>query len=165
MSITRYTITKDSDKDAKKLDKKATDLFGVESSDASFTKETADASRSAGHLAIDVGTANAFSIQTVTASFVPPILTTTGDNLNNTIELSRDAAGKILVNGGAVTIPGGTPTVANTSLMQVFGLGGDDIITLNQANGALPRANLFGGTGNDSITGGSGADMLFGHGA
>src|SRR5262249_50383083 len=27
---------------------------------------------------------------------------------------------------------------------------------------ALPRANLFGGAGNDTLTGGSGADMLFG---
>jgi Ca2+-binding RTX toxin-like protein len=128
--------------DARNLDKKAADLFGVES--------------------VDVGAANEFPIQTVTASFVASVLTTIGDNLNNTIELSRDAAGKILVNGGAVTILGGTPTVANTSILQVFGLGGDDIITLNESSGALPRANLFGGTGNDSITGGSGADMLFG---
>jgi hypothetical protein len=45
--------------------------------------------------------------------------------------LSRDAAGKILVNGGAVPVLGGTPTVANTSLMQVFGQGGNDTITLN----------------------------------
>ena len=75
---------------------------------------------------------------------------------------SRDAAGKILVNGGAVKVLGGTPTVANTSLIQVFGQAGNDTITLNEANGALPRANLFGGAGNDTITGGSGNDMLFG---
>ncbi len=30
------------------------------------------------------------------------------------------------------------------------------------SNGALPRANLFGGSGNDTMIGGSGADMLFG---
>jgi Ca2+-binding RTX toxin-like protein len=52
--------------------------------------------------------------------------------------------------------------VANTALVQVFGVGGSDTITLNQANGALPRANLFGGTGNDILTGGSGGDQLFG---
>ena len=45
---------------------------------------------------------------------------------------------------------------------QVFGQGGDDVITLNEANGALPAANLFGGCGNDTITGGSGNDLLFG---
>jgi hypothetical protein len=52
--------------------------------------------------------------------------------------------------------------VANTALIRVFGLGGDDVITLNEANGALPAATLFGGGGNDTITGGSGSDLLFG---
>ena len=35
-------------------------------------------------------------------------------------------------------------------------------ITVDEANGALPAANLFGGDGNDILTGGSGNDMLFG---
>jgi Ca2+-binding RTX toxin-like protein len=85
-----------------------------------------------------------------------------GDASANTLKISRDAAGKILVNNGAVATLGGTPTVANTSLIQVFGQGGDDTITLDESNGALPRANLFGGAGNDTMTGGSGNDMLFG---
>src|SRR5689334_20956431 len=95
----------------------------------------------------------------VTASFIPSsgVLTVLGDNLNNSTILSRSAAGNILVNGGAVSVLGGTPTVANTALMQVFGLGGDDVITINEANGAMPKANLFGGAGNDIITAGSGA--------
>ena len=59
-------------------------------------------------------------------------------------------------------ILGGQATVANTSLIQVFGQSGDDTITLNEANGALPAARLFGGAGNDTLTGGSGADQLFG---
>jgi Ca2+-binding RTX toxin-like protein len=100
----------------------------------------------------------------VTASFSPQAgtLTVFGDNLDNTITTSRNTAGNILVNGGAVPVQGGTPTVANTDLIQVFGQGGNDTITLDEANGALPRANLFGGTGNDTLTGGSGGDMLFG---
>jgi Ca2+-binding RTX toxin-like protein len=44
----------------------------------------------------------------------------------------------------------------------VFGQGGNDTITLDEANGALPAAQLFGGTGNDTLTGGSGGDLLFG---
>ena len=52
--------------------------------------------------------------------------------------------------------------MANTALIQVFGQGGNDTIALNEANGALPKANLFGGDGNDTLTGGSGADLLFG---
>ena len=80
----------------------------------------------------------------------------------NNIAVSRNAAGRILINGGAVAVVGGTPTVANTALIRVFGLGDNDVISLNEANGALPRANLFGGAGNDVLTGGSGADQLFG---
>jgi len=100
----------------------------------------------------------------VNAFFSPGlgVLTVTGDNANNTIELSRNAAGQILVNGGAVAILGGTPTVANTKLIQAFGLNGDDTISLNETNGALPKANLFGGIGNDTLLGGSGGDFLFG---
>src|SRR4051812_20486638 len=90
------------------------------------------------------------------------LLTEFGDNLDNTITTSRDAAGNILVNGGAVTTQGDKPTVANTTLMQIFGQGGNDVITVNEANGALPAANLFGGNGNDILTGGSGNDQLFG---
>jgi len=100
----------------------------------------------------------------VTASFTSSagVLTVFGDSLDNNITVSRDASGKILVNGGAVVVAGGTATVANTSLIQVFGQGGHDTITLSEVNGALPRANLFGGVGNDTLTGGSGGDMLFG---
>jgi Ca2+-binding RTX toxin-like protein len=98
----------------------------------------------------------------INASFSGGILTVKGDNQNNTIEISRNAAGSLLVNGGAVKIKGGTPTVANTAQISAFGQGGHDTITLNEANGALPRANLFGGAGNDVLTGGSGNDQLFG---
>jgi Ca2+-binding RTX toxin-like protein len=99
-----------------------------------------------------------------TASFLPGagLLTVIGDARKNSVTLSRDAAGKILVNGGDVSVLGGTPTVANTSLIQVFGLDGDDALVLDESNGALPAANLFGGNGNDTLVGGSGDDQLFG---
>src|SRR5262249_28998832 len=99
----------------------------------------------------------------VTASFLAQagVLSVFGDALNNIITVSRNAAGTILVNGGAVPVQGGSPTVANTALIQVFGQAGNDTITLDEANGALPAAQLFGGAGNDTLTGGSGDDMLF----
>ena len=100
--------------------------------------------------------------QAVTGTFTNGVLTVFGDNLNNNVTVSRNAAGNILVNGGAVPVQGGNANVANTSLIQVFGQGGNDTITLDQANGALPRANLFGGAGNDTLIGGAGGDMLFG---
>ncbi len=97
-----------------------------------------------------------------TASFSGGVLTVNGDSLNNSIAISRNAAGNILVNGGAVPVAGGTPTVANTSLIRASGLAGQDTITIVETNGALPRANLFGGGDNDVLTGGSGGDQLFG---
>jgi Ca2+-binding RTX toxin-like protein len=103
-------------------------------------------------------------VPSVTATFTPAagVLSVFGDSQANNIVVSRDAAGDILVNGGAVSVTGGTPTIANTSLIQVFGQAGNDTISLDEANGALPAANLFGGDGNDILTGGSGNDMLFG---
>jgi Ca2+-binding RTX toxin-like protein len=98
----------------------------------------------------------------VTATFSAGTLTVFGDALTNNIALSRNAAGTILVNGGAVKIVGGTATVANTKPIQAFGQNGDDIITIDESHGAMPQANLFGGAGNDRLTGGSGGDMLFG---
>ena len=97
-----------------------------------------------------------------TFSAAAGILSEVGDSVDNTIVTSRDAAGQLFVNGGAVPIVGGHATVANTALIQVFGQGGNDTITLDEANGALPAAQLFGGAGNDTLTGGSGADQLFG---
>ena len=114
----------------------------------------------AGALAVTSVPANAAT----TAIFSGGVLTVTGDSANNNITLSRDAAGRILVNGGAIAVVGGTPTVANTSLLRALGQGGNDVITLSEANGALPASNLFGGAGNDVLTGGSGNDQLFGQG-
>src|SRR6266498_2200975 len=102
--------------------------------------------------------------EVISASFDPAtgVLTVSGDDLNNNITISRDAAGAILVNTGAVAIKGGTSTVGNTSLIQVFGRGGNDQLSLDEANGALPKANMSGGAGNDTLTGGSGDDQLSG---
>ena len=111
------------------------------------------------------GTSVPASAATV-ASFDPGtgVLTVSGDSRDNSITISRDAAGAILVNGGAVAVVGGTPTVANTARIKVSGVGGHDQITLDQANGALPTAHLFGGSGNDILDGGAGNDQLSGQG-
>ena len=97
-----------------------------------------------------------------TATFAGGTLSVFGDNQPNSIVVSRNAAGQLLVNGGAVSVAGGTPTVANVTVIQAFGLLGDDEIRIDEANGALPRANFYGGSDNDTVTGGSGGDFLFG---
>jgi Ca2+-binding RTX toxin-like protein len=81
-----------------------------------------------------------------------------GNASSNSITISRDVGGNILSNG--VPIPGAT--IANTALIRVFGLGGDDVITLDESAGALPAAKLFGGAGIDTLTGGTGVDLIFG---
>jgi Ca2+-binding RTX toxin-like protein len=111
-----------------------------------------------GLIAATTAEANAATV----ATFGAGTLSVIGDNADNSVAISRDAAGRILVNGGAIAVVGGTPTVANVAQIQVFGQGGQDALRLDEANGALPRANLFGGTGNDVLTGGSGGDQLFG---
>src|SRR5262245_26688250 len=88
------------------------------------------------------------------------LLTATGDNFDNTITVSRDAGGSILINGGAVPIVGGTPSVANTTQIQLSGRGGDDVITADSSS-TVPMT-IDGGGGDDTITGGGGADVLRG---
>jgi Ca2+-binding RTX toxin-like protein len=115
--------------------------------------------------ALSLAPATAQSTHAAVIAFYSPangILTVEGDNLDNVITFSRDASGKILINGGAVAVRGPVPTVANTNLISAFGLGGNDRIQLDEANGAMPPALLFGGAGNDVLIGGSGADQLDG---
>ena len=85
-----------------------------------------------------------------------------GDTANNNLAISRDAAGHILANGGAVAITGGVPTTGNTSLIVANGGAGNDHIALDETNGALVAAQLSGGNGDDVLTGGSGNDSLSG---
>jgi len=113
------------------------------------------------------------NVEAISAIFDGGVLTITGDNNDNTIIVSRDAAGNILVNDGAVTITGGVATTNNTEQIRVLGLGGNDVLTISDANGPMPPANLLGGEGNDTLTGsaaddvldgGPGDDILFGRG-
>jgi hypothetical protein len=96
----------------------------------------------------------------VTALFAEGTLRVTGDDQDNVIKVSSNAAGIILVNDGAIPILGGAATVANTNHFHIVGAGGNDDISLDEAHGALPGAALFGGTGNDTLTGGSGEDFV-----
>jgi Ca2+-binding RTX toxin-like protein len=85
-----------------------------------------------------------------------------GDGTDNLIAIGRDSFGQLFGNAGALPVSGGSPTVANTDLIRGFGNAGNDVITLDETNGPLPAARLFGGAGNDTLTGGSGNDDLRG---
>lgn len=105
-------------------------------------------------------------VPAVVASFNPRAgtLSIFGDAADNSIAIGRDADGRIRVNGGSIPIFGGTPTVANTKLISAFGQAGSDSIYADETQGLLPTANLFGGDGNDTLTGSSANDLLFGQG-
>jgi len=102
----------------------------------------------------------------IKANFIAGLLSVTGDNADDAIAITRDAAGQILINGGAISVQGDQPTLTNTTQIDVFGGNGNDTISLDNiappAGQALPPATLFGGNGNDMLTGGGGNDTLFG---
>jgi Ca2+-binding RTX toxin-like protein len=103
-------------------------------------------------------------VAAVTTTFAPAagIPSVLGDGAGNTVTVSRDAAGTVLRNGAAVAVSGGNPTVANTGLIQVFGQGGKDTSSPDEARGAPSAANSLGGAGNDALTGRSGNDRRYG---
>jgi Ca2+-binding RTX toxin-like protein len=90
------------------------------------------------------------------------VLTIIGDELPNSITVGRDVGGNILVNNGISSISGGIPNVTNTALIQVFGRAGNDQVTIDNSGGLMPTSNLFGETGDDTLTGSSVSDTLFG---
>ena len=102
----------------------------------------------------------------IKANFTAGVLSVTGHNGGDAITVSRDAAGQILINGGAISVQGDQPTLTNTTQIDVFGGNGNDMISLDNVapptGQALPPAHLFGGNGNDTLIGGAGNDMLFG---
>src|SRR5439155_4549077 len=75
------------------------------------------------------------------------ILTITGTKKGDDIVVSRDATGTIQidVDKGKLKYKPTGATVANTTLIQIFGEDGDDSITLDESNGALPKASISGG--------------------
>ncbi len=100
----------------------------------------------------------------VTAVFSAQLntLAVLGDGSNNSITVGRNTAGDLLINDGAVRILGGRATVNSASRVVVLGFGGNDTLKIDNTNGAMPTASLFGGDGNDTLLGGSAIDSLFG---
>lgn len=99
---------------------------------------------------------------TISASFTSGVLTVTSDVSSDVVVISRNVAGTILVNGGAVAISGGTPTVGNTTEIIGTGDAGADSFSIDETNGDLPPVNFSGGGGEDTLTGGSNGDTLDG---
>ena len=88
----------------------------------------------AGQLILTTQPAAAATVATFAAG--SGLLSVFGDNLDNNITISRIAAGAILVNGGAVPVAGGTPTVAITAAHPGLRPGRNDALTLYEAERA-----------------------------
>jgi hypothetical protein len=105
--------------------------------------------------------ARAFPAAPGTAAFDPimAVLTVVCDMTHTNVSIQNDGSGNIVVNGGALPITGGVPTIFNTTLIQVLGSAGDDQISIGSG---LPTAQLFGAEGNDVLMGGSAGDVIVG---
>ncbi|MDH2386282.1 hypothetical protein [Bradyrhizobium sp. CER78] len=86
----------------------------------------------------------------VTANLAAGVLTILGDAADDTITTGRGAAGVIAVNGGAVPITGRPATTANTTAVDILGQDGNDTVTLDASQGALPPVTSNGGAGSDT---------------
>lgn len=89
-------------------------------------------------------------------------LSIVGDTAADQIIVTRDIAGLLRINDGTVSISGGAPSVTNTTLIQIFGGDGADDISLDESTAAFPPAQIFGGTGNDTLRGSAASDSIFG---
>jgi hypothetical protein len=105
----------------------------------------------------------------IKANFTAGFLSVAGGSGDDAIAITRDAAGQILINGGAISAQSaqeGQPTLTNATGIVVVGGNGNDTISLDNiappAGQALPPATLFGGNGNDTLIGGAGNDTLIG---
>jgi hypothetical protein len=80
-------------------------------------------------------------VPAIIAAFNPATgqLTVAGDQLDNTIVVSRDVSGTLFVNSGAVAVAGGAPTVTNTTTIRILGHRGNDNLRLDETNGACRR--------------------------
>ncbi len=75
------------------------------------------------------------------------LLTATDDLAGHGIVSSRDAAGNILINGGSTKVAGGKPAIVDVGEIDIFGLDGNDNISVDETNGLMSSVHLFGGNG------------------
>lgn len=113
-----------------------------------------------------IGTVSATVLFAAPAQAAPTVtrdggdLVIRGDADANRITVGRTLAGTITLNGQPVL--GGTATTDNVVHVLVDAAGGNDIVSLDERNGEMPKGELVGGDGNDQLTGGSGDDTLVG---
>jgi Ca2+-binding RTX toxin-like protein len=88
------------------------------------------------------------------AGIVGGNLVVMGSSGSDTITVGVNSPAVVTINGVSLS-PGSIPAGGH---IIVFGTGGDDVITVNSSI----SAEIHGGTGNDTITGGSGHDVIWG---
>jgi len=96
----------------------------------------------------------------VTVTLDQGVLSVVGDAAGNAIVVGRTPAGILTLAGKPVL--GGDVTVDNVILVHLDGGDGNDILTLDESNGVMPKGDLLGGNGIDKLASGSGDDALDG---
>jgi Ca2+-binding RTX toxin-like protein len=94
----------------------------------------------------------------VTVTLDQGVLSVVGDATANAIVVGRTPAGVLTLAGTPVL--GGDVTVDNVILVHLDGGDGNDILTLNESNGVMPKGDLLGGNGVDKLTSRSGVDVI-----
>jgi Ca2+-binding RTX toxin-like protein len=99
-----------------------------------------------------------------TITFSEGVLTINGDAGRNGLTVGHTPAGIVTLNGKEVVVLGRTVPVADVQLVRMDGGAGDDILSFDETNGAMPPGNFDGGEGRDFLVGGSQDDTLIGGG-
>src|SRR5262249_26391396 len=92
----------------------------------------------------------------------PDTVIVNGTNGNDTISLSIDSDGRLVINGLATQIL--VKDLGVGDRIQINGLGGDDVIDASGLGALAATLSFDGGDGNDVLIGGAGADTLVGAG-
>jgi Ca2+-binding RTX toxin-like protein len=95
---------------------------------------------------------------------VDGVLTLRGNAENNYLAVTTvPQTGDLSAQYGITAEIRKTYKTSKVKLIRMFGKGGDDtMLVFAQYNGTAPKAKMFGGAGNDGITGSTGKDTLVG---
>ncbi|MCI0456007.1 MAG: hypothetical protein L0Z62_03385 [Gemmataceae bacterium] len=86
------------------------------------------------------------------------------DGADDTILLTQDASGAVLINGSPFNLPNGTLQVSAINRIDISSGGGHDTIDLTGLTSYTGTSDLEGETGNDTLLGSNGNDTLLGMG-
>jgi Ca2+-binding RTX toxin-like protein len=98
-----------------------------------------------------------------TITFAGGVLTINGDAANNVLVVGQTTAHIVTLNGSKVLVRGASVPVVDVNVVRMAGGSGDDTLSFDETNGAMPAGKFVGDDGNDKLVGGSKDDNLIGN--